>query len=82
MREEYRAETAGADFSRSKFVDESGFNIALTRLYGRAARGPRAGGSVPQNYGENLTLLGALSLSGLCAPMTIAGATDGAVFVA
>lgn len=82
MREEYRAETAGADFSRSKFFDESGFNIALTRLYGRAARGPRAVGSVPQNYGENLTLLGALSLSGLCAPMTIEGATDGAVFVA
>jgi transposase len=81
-REEYRRETAEVALSRYKFIDESGFNLALTRLYGRAARGQRALGSVPQNYGENLTLLGALSLTGLCAPMTIAGATDGAVFLA
>jgi transposase len=37
-------------------------------------------GSVPQNYGENLTLIGALSLRGLQAPMTVDGATDGEVF--
>jgi transposase len=73
---------AGIALRRYKFIDESGFNIAMTPLYGRAARGKRAIGSVPQNYGENLTLLGALSLLGLQAPMTVDGAVDGLVFEA
>lgn len=63
-----------------KFVDESGVNLALTRLYGRAPAGDRAVGSVPRNYGPNVTLLGALSLTGLHALMTVDGATDGEVF--
>jgi transposase len=65
-----------------KFVDESGVNLALTRLYGRASAGERALGSVPQNYGSNVTLLGALGVTGLTALMTIDGATDGEVFLA
>ena len=67
---------------RCKFIDESGINLALTRLYGRAPRGERAVGSVPQNYGANVTLIGALSPRGLEAPMTVEGATDGEVFSA
>lgn len=70
------------DLERLKFIDESGVNIAMTRLYGRAPRGERVVGSAPQNYGENITLLGALSASGLCALMTVNGATDGEVFAA
>ena len=50
---------------RCKFVDESGINLALTRLYGRAPRGERAVGSTPINYGQNVTLIGALGSSGL-----------------
>jgi transposase len=65
---------------RLKFVDESGVNLALTRLYGRAPRGQRAVGSTPINYGENVSLIGALSVSGLDAPMMIGGAVDGEVF--
>lgn len=65
---------------RYKFVDESGINLALTRLYGRAPRGQRAVGSTPINYGENISLIGALGCSGLEAPMMIAGAIDGDVF--
>jgi len=71
---------AEVDIQRLKFVDESGVNLALTRLYGRAPAGTRAVGSVPQNYGTNVTLLGALSLTGLEALMTVDGATDGEVF--
>lgn len=52
----------------------------MTRLYGRAARGERVIDSVPQNYGENITMLATLSLSGIEAPMTINGAVDGTVF--
>jgi hypothetical protein len=36
--------------------------------------------TVPLNYGENVTMLAALSLQGLEAVMTVDGATDAAVF--
>lgn len=68
------------DLNRFKFIDESGVNLALTRLYGRAPRGERAVGSVPINYGSNLTIIGAMGTSGLEALMTVEGATDGEIF--
>jgi transposase len=76
----YRDLSATLDLRRVKFIDESGINIAMTRLYGRAPRGERALGSAPQNYGQNVTILGALSCTGLEAVMTIEGATDADVF--
>ena len=71
---------AKLDAKRFKFIDESGVNLALVRLYGRAPRGERVVGSVPQNYGSNITLLASLGLRGLDALMTVEGATDGEVF--
>ena len=79
-RSHYRDLRAALDLRRVKFIDESGINIAMTRLYGRAPRGERALGSAPQNYGQNVTILGALSYTGLEAVMTIEGATDADVF--
>jgi len=52
----------------------------MTRLYGRAPKGVRVIGSVPQNYGQNVTMLAALGHHGLQAMMTVEGATDAAVF--
>jgi transposase len=52
----------------------------MTRLYGRSAKGERVIETVPQNYGENITMLATLSFSGIEAPMTINGAVDGIVF--
>jgi len=40
----------------------------------------RALGSVPQHYGQNITILGALSCTGLESVMTFAGVTDSDVF--
>jgi transposase len=68
------------DGRRLIFIDASGVNLALARLFGRAPIGERAVGSVPQNYGSNVTLLGALSSEGVQAVMTVEGATDGEVF--
>jgi transposase len=76
----YRDLSATLDLHRLKFIDESGINIAMTRLYGRAPRGERVLGNAPQNYGQNVTLLGALSCTGLEAVMMIEGATDSDVF--
>ena len=72
--------SATLDLRRLTCIDESGINLAMTRLYGRAPRGARALGSAPQNYGQNVTILGALSCTGLEAVMTIDGATDSDVF--
>jgi transposase len=71
---------AALDMRRLKFGDESGVNLAMTRRYGRAPRGTRVIGSVPQNYGQNVTMLGTLGAQGLQAVMTVEGATDAEVF--
>lgn len=78
-RGEYQAEIAVIS-GRLKFLDEASSNLAMTRLYGRAARGTRVFDSVPQNYGQNITMLACLSEVGLSAPMTVEGAVDGRVF--
>ena len=52
----------------------------MTPRYGRASPGERINEATPLNYGENITMLAAISLSGIDAPMTIAGAVDGLVF--
>jgi transposase len=80
-RSEYREAAGEFDLERLKFVDESGVNLALTRLFGRAPKGERVVDSVPQNYGENVTILGALSVAGVEALMTVNGATDGDIFL-
>jgi transposase len=79
-RQDYRQRLTTLDLQRVKFVDESGVNLAMTRLYGRAPAGERVVGSVPQHYGQSVTMLGALSVRGLQAVMTVDGATDADVF--
>ena len=52
----------------------------MTRRYGRARRGKRVHDAVSKNFGRNVTILGALSCTGLDAVMSVEGATDTAVF--
>jgi transposase len=75
-RASYREEVATLDPQRFRFIAESGVNLAMTRLYGRAPRGERVIGAVPQNYGANVTMLASLGSQGIEAMMTIEGATD------
>jgi hypothetical protein len=76
----YQQRTATLDLRRVKFVDEAGVNLVMTRLYGRAPRGERSVGTIPLNYGANITLMGALGIDGLHAVMTVEGDTDADVF--
>jgi transposase len=63
------------------FVDESGFNLAMTPSHGYAPKGQQAVGRVPKNRGENTSLVAALSLDmGVTAAMTLTGAVDGMAF--
>lgn len=78
----YRDSIAILPPARFKFVDESGANLAMTRLFGRAVRGERVPDAVPKNYGRNVTILGSLSCQGIDAVMTIDGPTDTVVFLA
>jgi transposase len=54
----------------------------MARTYARAAQGQRALGKVPCGHWERLTVIGALTLDGVAASMSIAAATTGAVFLA
>ena len=69
------------DARRLVFVDESGFNISMTRLYARAPRGKRAYGKVPRNRGKNTTLIAAITFEGAMGiSMSVEGATDTEAF--
>lgn len=65
---------------RIKWLDETGCQLNLTRLYGRALPSARVVESVPANYGSNYTLIAALSLAGVQAPWLLEGALDGDSF--
>jgi transposase len=82
QRRVYQAKVSALDAHDLVFVDETGVNIAMTRLYARAPKGQRIYAAVPVNTGKNLTVLGALSLAGIVEAMTITGSSDGHVFSA
>ena len=67
----------GMNHRRFIFLDESAVNTAMTPTHGRAPRGGRVHGSAPRNYGEQTSIVGALSFGrGLLATMTLTGAVD------
>ena len=51
-------------------------------MHARAPRGQRAHGHAPGGHWRRLTLIGALALDGLCAAMTVTGATNTRVLLA
>jgi len=63
------------------FLDESGITTEMTRRYGRALGGLRVGEGTPGTW-RTLTILGAISIRGWVATMTIESPTDGDVFLA
>jgi DDE superfamily endonuclease len=62
------------------FVEETGSQIDLARLYAWAPCGQRAYATKPRNRGRTLTLLGAMGMGGMVATRTVEGGTDGPVF--
>lgn len=66
--------------ARLVFLDESGFNTAMTRPYGRAHRARWVRCAVPRNWGRNQTLVCALQVTGPFAPLVVEGAVNGSVF--
>jgi transposase len=62
------------------FLDEFGINLAMTRTHGRAPLGERVKVTEPFHHGSNISVISALGLQGVCAPMTIEGAINSEVF--
>ena len=67
---------------RTFYIDETGSTVELARDYARTKRGERAAGSKPRNYGDVITVIGALTVAGLDAMMTVRGGTTKEVFLA
>lgn len=63
-------------------LDESYATTKFTRLRGRAPRGVRLRASVPHGHWKLLTVIAAMTISGVQAAMTIDAATDTDVFAA
>ena len=63
------------------FLDEFGINLTMTRTYARAPLGERVKVTEPFHHGSNISVISALGLHGVCAPMTIEGAVNSEVFV-
>jgi transposase len=70
------------DPRRLVFLDESGVTTEMTRRYGRAERGARVCEGAPGGHWRTITLLGAITIDGMLATMTIESPTDGDVFLA
>jgi transposase len=64
------------------FLDESGVTTSMTRLRGRCLGGRRIHEATPGGHWKILTVLGAMSLRGMVATMTIEEPTDADIFLA
>lgn len=68
------------DAGRFVFLDETGLNTKMTRLYGRAARGARLTSAVPHGHWRTTTFIAGLRQSGVIAPLVLDGPMTGAAF--
>src|SRR5215471_10482223 len=78
-RRRYRAQVGQIRPKRLVFVDETGVNTSMTRSHAWAPRGERAGGSVPTTWSAT-TVIAAMGLDGVKAPLVFPGATDTTAF--
>jgi transposase len=68
------------DAGRFVFLDETGLNTKMTRLYGRAPRGERLVAAVPHGHWHTTTFIAGLRQSGVIAPLVLDGPMTGAAF--
>ena len=68
------------DGSRFVFLDETGLNTKMTRLYGGAPRGERLVAAVPHGHWRTSTFIAGLRQSGVIAPLVLDGPMTGAAF--
>jgi transposase len=62
------------------FLDEFGINLVMPRTHARAPLGERATVTEPFPHGSNISVISALGVHGVCAPLTLEGAINSEVF--
>jgi transposase len=62
------------------FIDETGLNTKLARLYGRCPRGERCLSAVPHGHWQSSTFIAALRHEQIEAPFLVDGPVDAEVF--
>src|SRR6266702_152134 len=62
------------------FLDEFGLNLAMTRTHARAPVGERVQVTEPFHHGGSISVISAMGVQGVCAPMTIDGAFNSEIF--
>jgi transposase len=80
-RREFRREVEPIEPGRLVFVDETGVTTAMTPAYGRAPRGERVEASAPASW-ESVTVIAAMGLDGVRAPLALPGSVNAATFEA
>lgn len=78
----WKASQSELDPRRLVFIDETGASTKMARRYGRSRRGERCVAAVPYGHWKTTTFVGALTIDGMTAPMTLDGAMDGIAFLA
>ena len=78
-RRRFRREVGQIEPKKLVFVDETGVTTAMTPAYARAPWGQRVVGSAPASWGT-VTVIAALGLDGVRAPLAFPGSTDTAAF--
>jgi transposase len=81
-REQYLARIRETPPEKLIFLDESGVSTQMTRRFARGLKGARVHEGAPEGNWKILTILGAISLGGMIATMTVEAATDTEIFLA
>lgn len=64
------------------FIDETGMHLGFTRLSGRSPAGERLyDAEAPGNSGQNISLIGGMSMDGLIASFSVVGSVNTDVFL-
>jgi transposase len=79
-REDWEESLVGLDLNKLVFFDESGVNTLMARLRGRCPRGRRLVDSAPAGRYATLTLMSAVRLDGVVAPMLLDGPVNAETF--
>jgi transposase len=81
-REQWASDQGEMDAASLVFIDETGINIGMTRLYGRAFGEERVIDYVPDVRFDRISLLSSIRLDGTLVPLTYSGTLNGELFLA
>ena len=81
-RDAWRASQSEMDVYKLVFLDESGINTGMTRLYGRSSSNERVIDYIPDMRFERISILSSIRANGDMVPIVFEGALNGELFKA